>query len=76
MKIIKTNCLLRCEQAASVIAKLKPLQRFRITLLDNTGFSAIRASADGFRFQTWNTYTMSWDSLPLNPRLVKAVKFY
>lgn len=76
MKIIKTNCLLRCKRAAAVIAKLKPLQRFRITFYDNSSFSAIRASVDGFSFQNWNAKTMSWDSLPLNPRLVKEVKFY
>jgi len=76
MKIIKTDCWLACDRAAKIISKLPTLKRFRVTFLDNTSFSAIRASDNGYSFQNWNIKTKSWDSLPLNPRLVKQVKFY
>jgi len=77
MKIINTGCLRDCTKAALVISKLSPLTRFRITLRNGDTFSAIRGAVDtGYRFQTWNSKTKQWDGLPLNPWLVKQVKFY
>ena len=76
MKVINTDCWLHCEKAATIISKLPALKRFRVIFRDNSSFSAIRAADNGFSFQNWNIKTRSWDSLPLNPWLVKQVKFY